>query len=252
MVLHVSEDDRRCPLIAGMEEVPIDEVLRPRDCVLTNKPYPSMSFRNGLLSFAAGMSHKEIRLQLFHGGKLACRVMNIVILSANGKPYSGVVRYLYAKDADIAGRMTVAREDGTSQTTSIPIDDDDKSDTDTTGPSLSGKGKRRARSASFAVFDSRPQKRSFRMPSKASKFTFADAFCGAGGASQGAKEAELHIVWAIDLDELALDAYSRNHPGALAFPCNAHDFPPKGYEVDELKVDVLHCSPPCQSFSPAK
>lgn len=42
-------------------------------------------------------------------------------------------------------------------------------------------------------------------------YTFADAFCGAGGMSVGAKAAALRIEWAFDEDKDAIDTYSWNH-----------------------------------------
>jgi DNA (cytosine-5)-methyltransferase 1 len=230
-----------------MEDVSTDDILRPRECVLTNKPYPFQSFRDGPhCSFPASLSKKEIKQQIFHGGRLACRVLNIVIVSKNGKPYSGIIRRLYAKESDTPPSASTPNEPGLSRTSSITVEDDEEDDV-----VVVSKNKRRARSKSFEIIDP-PQRRKVSMPSKPGRYTFGDVFCGAGGSSQGAKQAGLHITWGLDMDEFAICAYHLNHPGAHAFRHNTHEFPPPGWECDELRVDVLHLSPPCCYFSPAQ
>ena len=80
-------------------------------------------------------------------------------------------------------------------------------------------------------------------------YTFGDAFCGAGGLSCGAREAGLSIRWAFDLSTHAVTTYGRNFPGVLLENASIYDFLTNDDEF--LRVDVLHCSPPCQPFSPA-
>jgi DNA (cytosine-5)-methyltransferase 1 len=215
MVLRVDESDPRCPFVAGMEDVSIDEVVRLRECVLTNKPYPLLSFRNGpRREYPASISKKEIKSRVFHEGQLACRVVNILINKNKAKPHAGVIRHLYANESDTT--TTADQDDGF-----IIIDGDN------------GNG-------SLARRDRRD------------RYVFGDVFCGAGGASQGAKQAGLDIMWGMDNDNDAITAYQKNYPGALPFRCNTHDFPPRGHSNEELKVDILHLSPPCCFFSPAQ
>ncbi|KAJ5825393.1 hypothetical protein N7474_002531 [Penicillium riverlandense] len=80
-------------------------------------------------------------------------------------------------------------------------------------------------------------------------YTFGDAFCGAGGLSCGAREAGLSIRWAFDLSTHAITTYGRNFPGVLLENASIYDFLTNDDAF--LRVDVLHCSPPCQPFSPA-
>jgi DNA (cytosine-5)-methyltransferase 1 len=252
MVLHVKENDARCPFVAGMEDVSVDKVLRPRDCILTNKPYPFQSFRDvNRCSFPPGLTEKQIKEQVFHGGRLVCRLVNIRFVSKNGKPYSGDVRILYSKESDTTVMIRSSDEPGLSRSTPIPIEDD-PSNASTSSYGLSGQGKRRARSNSLEVPNQAPNKRKSPYPTKRAQYTFGDVFCGAGGASQGAKQAGLVVIWGLDNDEAAIEAYGLNHRGALRFRRNAHNFPPRGYTNEELRVDVLHLSPPCCFFSPAQ
>ena len=81
-------------------------------------------------------------------------------------------------------------------------------------------------------------------------YTFADAFCGAGGTSVGARDAGLHIKWAFDHDGDAIDTYALNHGRDTCLQISAERFL-KEAEVayGKLYVDVLHLSPPCQGFA---
>lgn len=84
-------------------------------------------------------------------------------------------------------------------------------------------------------------------------YTFADAFCGAGGMSIGARDAGLRIEWAFDMDGDAVDTYSANHGSGVRARISAQDLlalsPGNKYETS--KVDVPHLSPPCEGFSMA-
>ena len=81
------------------------------------------------------------------------------------------------------------------------------------------------------------------------RYTLGDGFCGAGGCSRGAKGAGLRIVWGFDFDTAAIESFSMNFAGAKCWAIAAHDFIITVREY--LKVDILHLSPPCQTFSPA-
>jgi DNA (cytosine-5)-methyltransferase 1 len=253
MVLRVDESNPRCPFVAGMEDVSVDEVLRPRECVLTNKPYPLLSFRDSpRCAFPASLSEKEMKQQVFHGGRLACRVVNILINKSKAKPHAGIVRHLYAREADKTAAASPVQGPGLSRTESIAVDEQEDEGFVVVGSNnddLTGHFKGHAQSNSVADGS---KKRKSPMPTKHSRYTFGDVFCGAGGASQGARQAGLHIRWGLDNDDDAIQAYENNYPGALPFRCNAHDFPPEGHSNEELRVDVLHLSPPCCFFSPAQ
>ena len=246
MVISVDENDTRCPMVVGMEEVSVDEVLHLRECVLTDKPYPLRSFREDLpREISVSLSDKEMKQQIFHGGRLVCRVLNILEFKTTGKsanPTCGIIRQLYAREADVNENATASQGPGTSRYDCITLDEDDSE-----GENEPALGKERTRPSS-----NMPRKRRSPMPTKPGHYTFGDMFCGAGGSSQGALQAGLQVRWGLDADDDAIEAYQSNHIGALPFRCNAHDFPPPGTTVEELRVDVLHLSPPCCYFSPAQ
>ncbi|KAL8727475.1 MAG: hypothetical protein Q9181_005698 [Wetmoreana brouardii] len=81
------------------------------------------------------------------------------------------------------------------------------------------------------------------------RYIFGDAFCGAGGASRGAKAAGLRVDWGFDFDPAAIETYRRNFFGARceATPVDIFISSIK----DDFHVDVLHISPCCQPYSPA-
>ncbi|KAF2689615.1 S-adenosyl-L-methionine-dependent methyltransferase [Lentithecium fluviatile CBS 122367] len=236
LVLHVDENESGSPFVNGMVDICPTEVLGVRDCVMTNKPYPSLSFRDPIVPRPNLMrSNEEVREWLFHHGRLVCRVVNILFLYRNGKAYGGEVRHLRSNEVDAEHAMPPSLLQGGASDSSIEIDDDED-ERDIVIVSKCGK---------------RLPIKARAWPTKSMRYTFGDCFCGAGGASQGAIQAGMTVCWGLDFDDAAIAAYSQNHLGALPFCGNAHDFPPKGATLEELRVDVLHLSPPCCYWSPA-
>ncbi|KAF7908312.1 uncharacterized protein EAF01_004067 [Botrytis porri] len=89
-------------------------------------------------------------------------------------------------------------------------------------------------------------------------FTYGDAFCGAGGTTRGAVMAGLRVKWGFDFDQHACATWHLNFPNANCYEMSSERFvslaTPSPYSSDipnDVKVDILHLSPPCQYFSPA-
>jgi hypothetical protein len=58
-----------------------------------NKLYTMLGFQDGpWYAFPALFSEKEIKRQIFHGGRLACRVAYIRYMDKNNKLHSGITR----------------------------------------------------------------------------------------------------------------------------------------------------------------
>ncbi|KAF3490671.1 modification methylase HphIA [Arthroderma uncinatum] len=93
----------------------------------------------------------------------------------------------------------------------------------------------------------RPPAGSGRQPRR---YTFGDGFCGAGGVSRGAQQAGLKLVWAFDKSLSAMNSYRANFPSSLAETSDVADFLTN--DSSDIRVDILHVSPPCQPFSSAK
>lgn len=81
------------------------------------------------------------------------------------------------------------------------------------------------------------------------KYTYGDAFCGAGGATRGAHMAGLKVLWGFDLDTYACKSWHRNFPSAAIYEMDAHRI--CSHPTVNFRCDILHMSPPCQYFSPA-
>ena len=80
-------------------------------------------------------------------------------------------------------------------------------------------------------------------------YTMGDAFCGVGGVSRGALDANLEVKWGFDSDKEAIEAYWRNF-GRLGTVCKNLDVQQFIRTCNEERVvDILHASPPCQAFS---
>lgn len=87
------------------------------------------------------------------------------------------------------------------------------------------------------------------LPKGPPKYTFGDAFCGAGGMSRAAEMANFRVTWGVDCDELAMQAYQMNFPAAIPYHIHVDMLLRNLYE--SILVDVLHISPPCQPYSQA-
>lgn len=75
-----------------------------------------------------------------------------------------------------------------------------------------------------------------------------DLCCGAGGASQGMKNAGLALGIAIDNEKCATATYRKNHPEAQVIEGDASDFVMENYH-GRITCDILHASVPCQPWS---
>lgn len=81
------------------------------------------------------------------------------------------------------------------------------------------------------------------------KYTFGDGFCGAGGISCGARMAGLDVKWSFDHNEAATRTYRMNFPDTI---CELADFDQFMTNLaEDIRVDISHSSPPCQTWSPA-
>lgn len=81
------------------------------------------------------------------------------------------------------------------------------------------------------------------------KYTYGDAFCGAGGATRGAHMAGLKVLWGFDMDTHACSSWHRNFPSAALYEMDAQSI--CSDPSINFRCDILHMSPPCQYFSPA-
>ena len=82
------------------------------------------------------------------------------------------------------------------------------------------------------------------------RYTFADMFCGAGGASCGAEMAGFLVQLSCDNSQHACETYRHRFPHSDLREMDIFDFILQEKNTSR-RVDVMHISPPCQFWSPA-
>jgi len=82
-----------------------------------------------------------------------------------------------------------------------------------------------------------------------SKPTAVDIFCGAGGLSEGFKQAGFEILLGVDCDPWAVRTFRKHHVNAIQ--CRVENLTAKRIrkETGGRPVTVLLAGPPCQAFS---
>ncbi|MCY3841861.1 MAG: DNA cytosine methyltransferase [Gammaproteobacteria bacterium] len=85
------------------------------------------------------------------------------------------------------------------------------------------------------------------------RWTAIDLFCGAGGLSEGFRQAGFVILAGNDIEPFAIETFAKNHPGskALAGPVqnlSALDLL-RAAALNKGDLDCLIGGPPCQAFS---
>lgn len=80
------------------------------------------------------------------------------------------------------------------------------------------------------------------------RYTFGDAFCGVGGMSAGARKAGLEVRWGFDFDYETCVTYAENFHCSTVFNGSVNQYLSL---AEQSHVDVMHISPPCQTFSRA-
>ncbi|KAL5381699.1 hypothetical protein PMIN03_007517 [Paraphaeosphaeria minitans] len=238
MLIEASEDDRRPTMIQGLQSISLTEVLRKRNCEFTDKDYEAYDMRMANRWPPAGLNTlTEIKDWIFRQGTLICRFVHTVVFDHNSVSYSGEVRKLYRHETDQAS-LTPSPTASTSLRSSL-----------TSSQSSSASSHSRKRCPSIEQIDGAPSKRRS-PPAKAARYTFADAYCGVGGASEGASQADLFIKWGLEKNTLAMCGYAANFPSAEPLCMDAHDFPAIAKRC-EHGVDILHLSCPCCFWSEA-
>lgn len=83
--------------------------------------------------------------------------------------------------------------------------------------------------------------------------TVIDLFSGAGGLSEGFRQAGFHVLAGNDFDQYASDTYKATHPEATVVPGRIQDISGSDFlSAANLRRGELHClvgGPPCQAFS---
>jgi len=233
MLLEYDENDPRDVYHQSVKNAHLGEVVKIRKLVKTNQPFPAFSFREADPHFRQQGKH-----YVLENGQLVCRTRQLIVSKNNG--YLQVLR---DNEADEGYAM----------------DDKDlryrfRGDTKKGGACnkwLEGEKSfdrnERARCGNIDLLQFH-RRMAFDNDEDKPRYSFADAFCGAGGASRGAKAAGLRVDWGFDYDLAAIKSYHMNFYGTRCEQVAVHEF--VTVLTEDYKVDILHLSPPCQPFSP--
>jgi len=85
------------------------------------------------------------------------------------------------------------------------------------------------------------------------RLTAIDLFCGCGGLTLGLKQAGFRVLGAVDIDQLSVEAYRRNHPEVSTWQediraLRAQDLK-RRLNLKKGDLDLLAGCPPCQGFT---
>ena len=222
------------------EMIPLDDVVRVRQLRMTNKTYESFNISHT-------MQWPPTTKLYRNEGILFCRIKAEITYESHARK---------AKDNSFSfvskcfrGLHPIEADDGFCEK---PVDL--RAAWQGT-PSTSDRLRRSASTETLTGDDQQltPDAATLRESSKRREYTFGDCFCGGGGMSCGARLAGLVIRWGLDSNREAIRTYQLNFDGASCEYAsveqflNANIFTPADY-----RVDVMHLSPPCQSFSPAQ
>ena len=211
----------------------VSEVKKNRDIVFTNQRYPMVSSKDDGNAFAN-------QNQDFNYGPLFTRWKRAVSHNAKGKVVEESFYHLLYRDADSKVRRSKSCEDIFPRI----LDSESRSQWRRIPTSLCGGHD------TFALVNDLEGRMEIE---DIQKYSFGDAFCGAGGTSRGALDAGLFVKWGFDLDQKAMGTYSANFaPGGTDCRHEAVDEFLTHARGDSDVVDVVHASPPCQTFSWAK
>jgi DNA (cytosine-5)-methyltransferase 1 len=205
----------------------LSDALRPRGIVFTNQSWPSNSSQVHTGNRQRGTS------ALLNEGKLFCRWKRVKVNQVkHQQEYEESIERLTEGEADPNDRIKASKLRFAWRRVHVPAD-----------------GGSAGHIQQFIAVDD-PDKMV-----KINQYTFADCFCGCGGTSRGAELANLFIKWAIDADIKAAQSYRANFKSANCHHEDVSEFLSRLGEpgaAAKYMVDILHMSPPCQAFSPAR
>jgi DNA (cytosine-5)-methyltransferase 1 len=243
-IANISVGEAAAGITSNTDEVPLSAVKGLRIIRLTNEPYAERSpnIQNNLFT-----CDNERRRE----GLLFCRLRYIKIWDTNTarkQPVEEAIIFLTDSEADVGFRIDpeILRQQWRGKT--VLGGTFKEYETHTTEDRISGRADIIDLSGSVATQTDDCRRRDVEKLSQ--KYTFGDSFCGAGGVSRGALQAGLRIVWAFDKCYKAMNSYRENFHTAIGETSDVADFLTN--DPSNMRVDIIHFSPPCNTFSSAK
>ncbi len=241
LIIQVDKDNDRPEEEQGLIEVEVPKVIGTRALHFTNADFPSKRYPSGIYRTVTDIEQKGIlvcrwRCRLAYRNQRTC--------AKRHPPEEFSIEHLSRKDASSASyrvsdaqRRNFWRGGKTRGGAFLPCRSEDKE---------------------FTVnieTETDPESRSdcedqwiHRKPGQ--QYTFADMFCGAGGASCGAEMAGFLIKLSCDKDPHACETYRHRFPGSDLHEMDIFQFIKQDPKSTQ-RVDAMHISPPCQFWSPA-
>ena len=240
LLLQINNDDSRAHEDQALVEFDVTKVMGIRTLYFTNADFPSKRYPNGVHTTIADIEQKGI---------LVCRWRCVLAwrneqARTRNPPEEFSIEHLSRKDASRASyrvsdvqRRNIWRGGKTRGGAFLPHQETDKEfivNVETT-------------TETAAQSDSED---SWTHCQPGQRYTFADMFCGAGGASCGVEMAGFLIQLGCDISQHACDTYRHRFPYVDLREMDIFDFILQERNTSR-RVDVMHISPPCQFWSPA-
>ena len=177
----------------ALYEVPVSQVRKNREVVFTNQRFPYISARTDQDSLLD--AHQDVEF-----GPLFCRLKMTVVSSGKDCIVEESIEHLRFQDADDKVRKTNLGKEAYTRHADMRTRYEWRQIATIPG-------------GSEKVFQEILDLENTVKMSEGQKYTFGDAFCGAGGTSRGAIQAGLSIKWAFDFDDQAIASYELNFGG---------------------------------------
>lgn len=237
MINKYDPNDARDIAEQSIETINLTAVVRIRELIMTNHQFPALSFREtDSASLASSKEYMSAHCRLTCRWKLLKTSKNEGILSrlTDLEADPGCMVSQDQLRRDFRGRTTKGGASAGWLDEEIAFEREERM---------------RSRNIDHLCFhQSNPDTNAAADRHHQRRYTFGDAFCGAGGVSRGAHGAGLRVEWGFDQDPDAIATYRLNFPHAKCEGISAYEF---ATSINaNYKVDILHLSPPCQRFSP--
>ena len=218
-------------------EISVDDIIRNRLLICTNLSHPNISIRDDHAAFTAPLDD-------VYRGPLFCRWSLTTLLNERRTPIECTLERLLNLEADNTIRRS---QHGIDQHTRVP--NQEVRNKWRGFPTTLGGSRRFSQPVTNldGISGTLEEGRTY---------TIGDAFCGAGGMARGAVEAGLKLLWGFDMDAEAIVSYRHNFE-RLGVDCREETVDAfitrlvQLVSMSDVRVDILHLSPPCQPFSPA-
>lgn len=241
MHFKVHEGDNRPAEVQGLIDISSDEVRSTREVIITDTPYPMLSWKDSVVS----STKWEGKRDLLECGPLVCRWSRTDIISPNGKIYGGVMNLFTKNQAMALARPRTVTAESIEIPFSVPLEHQDTSSCEALEASPTRNG--RMRSPSFEVLDNSQPKHATQP--KRIECNLFDMCCCSGGASCGAANAGLRVIAGLDHDKQAMQAWELNNPGGLPFCMDVFEFLRQKLFKICGRIHVLNICLSCDRYS---